>query len=466
MSLDPIVCHAAMDAKDRRFDGVFFVGIQSTGIYCRPICPARQTKREHRAFFPSAAAAEKDGYRPCLRCRPELAPGKAPMDSISRLASRAYSRIEDGALSELSLAELAEQLGITDRHLRRVVEREYGVSPVELAQTQRLLLAKRLLRDTELSAYEVAFASGFSSERRFYALFKERYRMSPLEVRKSRRTTPEFLTAELSFRKPFDFHAHLKFLRGRQILGVESISSDTYRRTVRLGESRGWIEVTAQESSLLVKVSASLAGVFPKVLTRVKRLFDLYTDPEPILATLGDLAVNPGLRVPGAFDGFEMAVRAILGQQVTVVAATTLSGRIAARFGEPIETPFDDLTMTFPSASTIAEANPEDISILGMPRARGRTIVEFAKRNLRLEPYADPEPVIQQLKEIPGIGEWTAQYIAMRALAYPDAFPVGDVGIRNALLVKSPTDMLAGVEQWRPWRAYAVIHLWNSLESK
>lgn len=466
MNLDPAICNAALDAKDRRFDGMFFVGIKSTGIYCRPICPAKQTKREHRTFYPSAAAAEKGGYRPCLRCRPELAPGKAPIDSSSRLASRAYSLIEDGVLSEISLAELAARLGITDRHLRRVIEREYGVNPVELAQTQRLLMAKRLLRDTNLSAIEVAFVSGFSSERRFFAKFKEQYRMTPLEVRKARRATPDYLVAQLPIREPFDYLAHLKFLRGRLILGVESIESDIYRRTVRMGSARGWIEVQLLDSGLQVKVSASLAAVFPKVITRVKRLFDLYADPECINQALGDLVVNPGLRVPGAFDSFEMATRAILGQQVTVAAATTLSGRISARFGEPLETPFTELTHTFPSAEVIAATEPDQISILGMPRARGQTIVALAQANPKLEPNADPQPIIDQLKAIPGIGEWTAQYIAMRALAFPDAFPVGDVGIRNALGVRNPQEMLAAVEKWRPWRAYAVIHLWNSLETK
>lgn len=466
MNLDPTICNAAMDAKDRRFDGVFFVGIKSTGIYCRPICPARQTKKEHRSFYPSAAAAEKAGYRPCLRCRPELAPGKAPIDSVSRLATRAYSLIEDGILGDLNLPQLASKLGITDRHLRRVVETEYGVSPIELAQTQRLLMAKRLLRDTDLSAIEIAFASGFSSERRFYAKFKEQYRMSPIEVRKQRRATPDFLTAELVFRPPFDYSAHLRFLSGRLILGVEAIEGQTYRRTVRMGKHRGLVEVEPAFDRLLVKVSASLAPVFPKVITRVKSLFDLYAEPDAINQALGSLVQNPGLRVPGAFDSFEMAVRAILGQQVTVAAATTLSGRLAARLGEPIETPFETLTHTFPSREVIAAANPEEISILGMPRARGKTIVALAASDLKLEPNGDPELVIENLKKLPGIGEWTAQYIAMRALAYPDAFPSGDVGIRMALGVKNPVEMIAAAEKWRPWRAYAVIHLWKSLETK
>lgn len=463
MTLDEAVCHAALEAKDRRFDGVFFVGIASTLIYCRSVCPVRQMNRHHRSFLASAAAAEKAGYRPCLRCRPELAPGRAPMDAVGRLAAIAYSRIEDGALSELSLPELAGQMGVSERHLRRVIECEFGVSPVELAQTQRLLLAKRLLRDTSLSALEVAFASGFKSERRFHTLFKERYRMTPLEVRKSKQTAPDFLTAELPFRAPFDYDAHLAFLRGRLIRGVEEIEGSTYRRTVRLKGERGWIEVNPRETSLEVKVSPSLARVFPKAVTRVKRLFDLYCDPETVNQHLGDLVRNPGLRVPVAFDGFEMAVRAILGQQITVVGATNLAGRFAAKFGDAIETPYEGLTHTFPERAVIAKTEPDEVSALGMPRVRGRTITGLAIANPRLEPFADPEPIIEQLKRIPGIGEWTAQYIAMRALAYPDAFPVGDAGLKNALGIGETKAMLAHAEKWRPWRAYATMHLWNSL---
>lgn len=465
MNLDPAICNAALDAKDKRFDGVFFVGIKSTGIYCRPICPARQTKKEHRSFYPSAAAAEKAGYRPCRRCRPELAPGRAPVDAVSRIATKAYGLIEDGALSEMSLPELAAKLGITDRHLRRVIESEYGVSPVELAQTQRLLLAKRLLHDTNLSAIEVAFAAGFASERRFYANFKERYRMSPLQIRRTGHNAPSFLTAELPVRKPFNARAHLDFLRGRLIAGVESIEDGAYRRTVRIGEHTGWIEAIPSDERIALKVSAGLASVFPKVVRRVKRLFDLYAEPDVIAAALGDLALDPGLRVPGAFDPFEMSVRAILGQQVTVAAATTLAGRFAARFGETIQTPFEPLTHLFPTSGVVAMADSEDISILGIPRARGRTIVALAQCQDLFE-GSDPEATIEALKSIPGIGEWTAQYIAMRALGYPDAFPVGDVGIRMALGVANPREMLAIAEKWRPWRSYAVIHLWKSLETK
>jgi len=462
MNLDPAVCNAALDARDRRFDGVFFVGIKSTGIYCRPICPARQTKREHRTFYPSAAAAEKAGFRPCLRCRPELAPGRAPIDAVSRLAAKAYSLIEDG----VTLGDVARQLGISDRHLRRVVEREYGVTPVELAQTQRLLMAKRLLRDTDLTALEIAFASGFNSERRFFAKFKEQYRMTPLEVRRARRAIPDLLSAELPYREPFDYEAHLRFLGNRRIMGVEAIKGSVYRRTVRLGKHCGWLEIEPGERVLRVRVSASLAAVFPKVIARVKRLFDLHAEPDRINTCLGDIVRNPGLRVPGAFDSFEMTVRAILGQQVTVTAATTLAGRIAQKFGEAIDSPHPELTHTFPARERIADLDPDEISVLGMPRARGRTIVALAQADLKLEPNVDPEPAIEALKAIPGIGDWTAQYIAMRALAYPDAFPVGDVGIRNALGVSSPSEMLRAAEPWRPWRAYAVIHLWNSLETK
>ncbi|MBX3095691.1 MAG: helix-turn-helix domain-containing protein [Fimbriimonadaceae bacterium] len=463
MTLEPEVCHAALEAKDRRFDGVFFVGISSTQIYCRPVCPVRQTKRQHRTFFPSAAAAEKAGYRPCLRCRPELAPGRAPMDAVGRLAALAYSRIEDGALSEMRLPELASQFGVTDRHLRRVIELEFGVSPIELAQTQRLLLAKRLLRDTSLSSIEVAVASGFQSERRFHTLFKERYRMTPLEVRKSRQTPPDWLVVDLPFRKPYDFDALLGFLQGRLIAGVEAIQDTTYCRTVSLKGQQGWIEVSPNSDSLTLRISPSLAKVFPKVVTRVKRLFDLYCDPAPIHSALGEIVRNPGLRVPGAFDGFEMAVRAILGQQITVAGAARLAGKFAAGFGKPITCPVEGLTHIFPSRGDVASAEAEEISALGMPRARGRTIVVLAQAELRLEPYADPEPVIEQLKAIPGIGDWTAQYIAMRALGYPDAFPAGDAGLKSALSISHPKSMVAYAERWRPWRSYATMHLWNSL---
>ncbi len=475
MNLEAGICYKALSTGDARFDGVFFVGVSSTGIYCRPICPAKAPRRENCTFFPSAAAAERAGYRPCLRCRPELAPGNSQVDASSRLAAAAASRIEDGALTEGSVEDLASELGITDRHLRRVIETEYGVSPIELAQTQRLLLAKRLLTDTRLPITEVALASGFSSLRRFNALFKERYRLNPKDLRKRRpaETAQECLTCELAYRPPFEWDLMLGFLARRATCGVEAVSGGRYARTVEIGEHRGWVSIerARNKNALRVQVSAGLAPVLVLVLSRVKSLFDLAARPELIANHLGSLAAGaPGLRVPGAFDGFELAVRAILGQQVSVKGAGTLSGRFAAALGEPIETPFDSLTHLTPTAERVASAKPEDIVSLGILASRGKTILALGEavsnRVIVLDARADVERTIAGLKELPGIGEWTAQYIAMRALSWPDAFPHTDLGVYRALGESSPKRVLEIAEAWRPWRSYAAMHLWNSLEIK
>ena len=322
---DAAACYQALVTHDTRFDGVFFVGVRSTGIYCRPVCPAKTPKEENCVFYGHAAAAERDGFRPCLRCRPELAPGNAPVDALAELARRAASRIEDGALTEGSVAALAEELGVSERHLRRVVEGAFGVTPLALAQTQRLLLAKRLLTDTRLSMTEIAFASGFQSVRRFNRVFQERYRLTPSTLRKDRTAAPqETLTVALAYRAPLAWDALLEFLGARTLAGVEEIEGDTYRRTVRWREHTGWLSATATERVVLVTLSQSLAHALPPVLARVKRLFDLEAEPQAIESVLGELAEGcPGLRVPGAFDGFETAVRAILGQQVSVARART-----------------------------------------------------------------------------------------------------------------------------------------------
>jgi AraC family transcriptional regulator of adaptative response / DNA-3-methyladenine glycosylase II len=475
MNLDIEACHQALLTHDPRFDGVFFVAITSTGIYCRPVCPARQTKRENRAFYSSAAAAERAGFRPCLRCRPELAPGHARIDAVSRLAASVAGRIEDGALSEMSLDELAAELGVTDRHLRRVVQQEFGVSPVELAQTQRLLTAKRLLTDTRLSVTDVAFASGFSSLRRFNALFSERYRLNPSALRKRniRAEGGETLRCEIAYRPPLDWPSLLSFLGDRSTLGVETTSGGKYMRTVRLGKHRGWIAVAPSKgkNALAVDISISLAPALVPLLSRQKLVFDLNASPDQIAAQLGPLAeAHPGLRVPGSFDGFEMAVRAILGQQVTVKAATTLSGRLAAAYGEEIETPHEGLTRLSPTPERLAATDPGDIAAIGIPFKRAASIVSLARSvaegAIRLEPQFDVDRTMEALRALPGIGEWTAQYVAMRALAWPDAFPHTDLGVMQALGEKNPRRILAIAEAWRPWRSYGVMHLWKSLENK
>ena len=483
MTLDLHTCYRALRARDARFDGRFFVAVSSTRIYCRPVCTVKPPKRENCRFYPSAAAAETAGYRPCLRCRPELAPGNASVDATTRVAQAAASLIEDRALEEGGLDAIATRLGITDRHLRRAFGAEFGVSPVEFAQTQRLLLAKRLLTDTALPVTEVAYASGFGSLRRFNALFKQRYRLQPSMLRRHMRTRerstaePDTLNFELSFRPPYDWPAVSGFLGARTIAGVEAVENACYRRTVRVPadgkDHLGWIEVglSARKPALRIAVSASLARALPPVLSRVKALMDLSCNPTEVSRTLGALAKrNPGLRVPGAFDGFEVAIRAIVGQQVSVAAARTIVGRIAAALGDAIDTPFASLGAVFPTPERVAGATAGSIARLGMPGSRARSVIALARAvadgALVLAPNADIDSTLERLRALPGVGEWTAQYIAMRALAWPDAFPHTDLGVMKALRESDPRRVLEAGEAWRPWRAYAVMHLWQSLRKE
>jgi AraC family transcriptional regulator, regulatory protein of adaptative response / DNA-3-methyladenine glycosylase II len=479
MLLDPTACYQALRARDVRFDGRFFVGVSSTHIYCRPVCTVKAPKQGNCTFYPSAAAAEVAGYRPCLRCRPELAPGNASVDATARLAHAAAGLVEDGLLNEVSIEQLAGRLGVTDRHLRRVFQSELGVSPVEYAQTHRLLLAKRLLTDTPLSITEVAMASGFGSLRRFNALFRSRYRLSPSHLRKhlAGAGTAEELSFQLGFRPPLDWERLVGFLAKRSIDGVEHIEGARYLRTVRFAQGgkqhTGWVAVSPakRKPAVEVRMSASLVGAIPSVLSRVKRIFDLTCNPAEVSAALGDLALpHPGLRLPGAFDGFEVAVRAVIGQQITVKAARTIVGRFAACFGEPIETPHGAALRTlFPSPARIAQVGYSEIAANGILAARSRTIIALARAlaegTLVLEPGADVDDTIAALRTVPGVGEWTAQYIAMRALSWPNAFPHTDYGVLKAMGEKDPRTALARAAEWQPWRAYAVMHLWNSLET-
>ena len=487
MTLDSQICYRALRARDARFDGRFFVAVSSTRIYCRPVCTVKPPRRENCRFYPSAAAAESAGYRPCLRCRPELAPGNASVDARSRVAQAAASMIEDRTLDGDGRDAVAARLGISDRHLRRAFGAEFGVSPVDFAQTQRLLLAKRLLTDTRLPVTEVAFASGFGSLRRFNALFRQRYRLRPSQLRgQPRRQVDEGASApaaadvlnfELSFRPPYDWPAISAFLGARAIAGVESVEDGVYRRTVRApvdrNEHLGWIEIaiSPKKPALRITVSASLAKALPPVLSRVKALMDLACHPAEVAQALGAMARrHPGLRVPGAFDGFEVAVRAILGQQVSVAAARTVAGRFAAALGDPLATPFDSLNRIFPTAERVAGLAYGRIARLGMPGARARTVLALARAvadgDLVLMPNADVESTLEKLRALPGVGEWTAQYIAMRSLAWPDAFPHTDLGVMKALGETDARRVLAAGEGWRPWRAYAVMHLWHALPSR
>jgi AraC family transcriptional regulator, regulatory protein of adaptative response / DNA-3-methyladenine glycosylase II len=474
MVLDPDACYRAVRARDRRFDGRFFTAVASTGIYCRPICPVRPPKRENMRFYSSAAAAEGAGYRPCLRCRPERAPGLATVDAASRLAGAAIARIEEHAVSNGKVSDLAAALGVSDRHLRRVTEAELGVSPIELAQTQRLLLAKRLLSETSLKLTDIAFASGFGSVRRFNALFKSRYGLNPRSIRRSSSATPG-LTCQLDFRPPFAWQNMLAYLRPRAIPGVEAVDATHYRRTVALANRQGWIVVSLARSgtALEVEISPALAAVVGAVIVRVKRLFDLSAAPDAVGALLAEdpmlrsvVKRLPGLRVPGAFDGFELAVRAVLGQQVSVKGASTLAGRWARTFGTPIETPHSGLDRLAPTAERMRDVSARDIGALGIVGSRARCLEALARavadRRVVLSPTANVEEQVERLTELPGIGPWTAQYIAMRALHWPDAFPDGDLGLLRAANLERKA-LRARAEVWRPWRSYATHYLWQSM---
>ena len=468
-----------MQTHDARFDGRFFVGVSSTRIYCRPVCTVRTPLRRNCSFFASAAAAEAGGFRPCLRCRPELAPGYAVVDANRRLAQSAAGMIEDGRLAEANLEKLAGALGVTDRHLRRVFQQEFGVSPVEYAQTQRLLLAKRLLTDSAMPVIDVAMASGFASLRRFNHLFRTRYRMTPGQLRRdSPRDAPvEKMVFEIAYRPPYDWASIHAFLSRRAVAGVEVSDARTYSRTLRVTQHKkgavGWFSVAPapRKNALRVSVSPSLAPALPAALARVKHLFDVAAHPEEISQALGELAsARPGLRLPGAADGFELAVRAILGQQVSVVAATRIAARLVDAFGEDIDTPIAGLNKLFPTPGALAALDPSQVAATGIISTRARAIValanEVAAGRIRLEPSADVAATLAALEALSGVGPWTAQYIAMRALAWPDAFPHPDVAIIKAMKAGKPREALAASQPWRPWRAYAVMHLWKSLEEK
>jgi AraC family transcriptional regulator of adaptative response / DNA-3-methyladenine glycosylase II len=480
--IDDRTAYNAMISRDPRFDGVFYVGVTSTGIYCRPICPVKTPKKENCRFFASAEGAEKESFRPCLRCRPELAPGNAPVDNAHRIARLIVHRIEEGLVDDgLGLEEIAGQFGISSRQLRRIVQAELGVSPIELVQTRRLLLAKQLLTETKLPVIEIAFASGFSSLRRFNDAFSSRYRMPPTRLRKEvAKPASEIAgvgtsTLQLSYRPPYDWEGILAFLAARMIKGVETVTPESYSRTVRLGNHTGWIRVThaSGKNALMVEFTHSLTPVLPALLGRLRNLFDLSARPDLISDHLMKDALlekavmkNPGLRVPGAFDCFEMVIRAILGQQISVKAATTLSCRFAEAFGEEIKTSVPDLSRLSPLPAVVAGATVDDVAKLGIVSARAKSIIAIAQAfhsgALKLDAGADPEHAMNQLVALPGIGPWTAHYIAMRGLNWPDAFPKEDIVVRNNLggvTAKKAEEMS---QPWRPWRSYAVMHIWRN----
>jgi len=481
MVLDPDSAYLALQAHDARFDGRLFVGVTSTGVYCRPVCRVRTPKRENCRFFATPAQAEADAFRPCLKCRPEVAPGYSLFDSSQALAHSAARFIEKSVHEgePLAMPALAARLGVTDRHLRRIFQASHGVSPVDYLTTQRLLLAKQLLTDTEQPVTQIALASGFDSLRRFNAAFAERYRLNPTQLRRERGTAPsnDNILLRLAYRPPYDVAATLGFFARRRIEGVEQIGADSLRRTIapthRGIRLSGWFSArfVADRNEVHLSVSPSLGPALGVVMQRVRQALDLDADPtliDPVLESL-PIPPCPGMRLPNGMDGFEVAVRVILGQQVTVKAARTLIQRLVDRYGEPVETPFPGLDRIFPTAAILAAADPETLGKLGIVRTRVGAMQKLAalvaSGELSLHRHAPLDSTLDTLRALPGIGEWTAQVIAMRALAWPDAFPASDIGIYNALGTRDPKAALQLAEGWRPWRAYAVMRLWHHLET-
>ena len=485
--LDDSAAYQALTARDARFDGRLFVGVTSTGIYCRPICRVRTPSARNCRYFATPAQAEAAAFRPCMKCRPEIAPGTnlpwTVMDASRTLARQAGDALDAQAASgePPNLTQLSDRLGISDRHLRRIFQAEHGVTPLQYLQTRRLLLAKQLLTDTRLPVAQVALASGFASLRRFNAAFVQSYRMSPSRLRHDADDaafdTGAALTVKLAYRAPYDIAALLRFFAQRAIPGIEAVEGLRVRRSLRAGTvapTAGWVEAEFASVAPVVQLryAPELASASGRVVAAVRRWLDLDAMPQTIDAVLADLPGAPGLRLPGSLDAFELAVRAVLGQQVTVAAARTLARRVVERFGAPLATPWPDVTRSFPAPATLAAVTIERIAELGIIRSRAGAIQAIAQAwpeiALLLTPRAHVEPLIERLCALPGIGAWTAHYIAMRALGWPDAFPPNDVAVRKATAQlfdrTTQREAEARARAWQPWRAYAVLRLWNSLE--
>ncbi|HTR38769.1 MAG TPA: Ada metal-binding domain-containing protein [Bryobacteraceae bacterium] len=452
--MDPEICYRAVLARDARFDGLFFTAVRTTRIFCRPVCPARTPYRHNVEFFSNAAAAQAAGYRPCLRCRPEVSPDTPAWAGTSATVQRALRLIDEGALDAQTTADLAARLGLTDRHLRRLFLEHVGVPPVAVAQTRRTLFAKNLISETSLPFSEIAFAAGFASLRRFNESIRKMYGRNPRELR--RFSPPEAadsaIELELHYRPPYDWEAFLAFVRPRAIPGLEEVSADRYQRAgivVRNDPSR---------HCLTARIEPANARSLRRIAEQIRFFFDLRANLHQIAGQLGrdrllkeTVKRRPGLRLPGCWDAFELAVRAMLGQQVTVKGATTLAGRLVERFGAI-------------TPAILAEA---DVAAIGLPKARAESIRAFARAmcdgQIRFDASVSSSEMIGRMCELPGIGPWTANYIAMRALGDPDAFPASDLGLLKAADVSSPRRLEEMAERWRPWRAYAAMYLWESL---
>jgi AraC family transcriptional regulator of adaptative response / DNA-3-methyladenine glycosylase II len=468
----------ARRSRDPRFDGRFFVGVTSTGVYCRPVCPAPSPRDAHVRYFPTAAAAADAGFRPCLRCRPEAAPGTPAWLGTSALVRRALALVHDGALDQGSVDALAARLGVGPRHLHRLFVAHVGAPPLAVAQTRRLHFAKRLIDETDLSMTEIAFASGFGSLRRFNHTFRKTYDRAPSALRRLRRPDAAPARGEiglrLAFRPPYDLDHLLAFLAARTIPGIERVDASGYARTVALASGPAAVQVgpVPGRDALFLRVQGAPASALLQLTGEARRVFDLTADPtliadalrpDPLLGPL--VRRRPGLRVPGAWDPFECAVRAVLGQQISVEGGRTLASRIVARAGTRLERPMDGFTHLFPSPAALAEA---DLSGLGLTAARSRAVSALARAVAegRLDLRAGTDEVVAGLRSLPGIGDWTAQYVALRALGEPDAFPAADLVLRKAAAAGGPPltarALAARSLAWRPWRGYAVFHLWDA----
>jgi AraC family transcriptional regulator of adaptative response / DNA-3-methyladenine glycosylase II len=471
-TLDADVCYRAVRSRDRRFEGRFVLAVTSTGIYCRPGCPARIPARRNARFLPSPAAAELAGFRPCRRCRPDASPDSAAWSGTAATITRALRLIDEGALDRGGVEALASRLGMGARHLRRLFLNRLGAPPKAVALTRRAHFARKLVEETDLPMTAVATAAGFGSVRRFNGAIRRTFRCAPREFRLATGAArgTEGLALRLPYHPPLDWDSLLEFLAARAIPGVEVVQRDRYRRTIRTDAGPGLLEVAPvpEGSALLLRVGAPPGPGLERIVRRVRRLFDLDADPvrigrdltrDPLLAPV--VRAHPGLRVPGAWDGFETAVRAVLGQQVSVRGATTTAGRLVAAFGEPISSEEEGLTHLFPEPGTLARA---DLSRFGLPAARRGCLVALGRAvvsgSLALDGAASLDDAVARLQALPGVGPWTAHYVAMRALGEPDAFPAGDLALKRETGL-GEVRLLKRAEAWRPWRAYATMYLWR-----
>jgi AraC family transcriptional regulator, regulatory protein of adaptative response / DNA-3-methyladenine glycosylase II len=483
MELDRKVCDRARRSRDARFDGKFFIAVTSTRIYCRPICPARSPKDENVRYYATAAAAQADGFRPCLRCRPEASPATPAWSGTSSVVSRGLRLISEGALDREGVEALADRLGVTARHLRRLFVQHLGATPLEVALTRRVHFAKKLIDETRLPISQIAFAAGFGSLRRLNGVIRKTFSRTPTELRKLSRKRSDGSDGyrfRLCYRPPYDWPQVIGFLAARATPGIEAVDAGRYQRTIAIGDTTGTIAIAPADdgSALMLDVRVGDPRALLAIVERVRRMFDLGADPSLIAQQLSEdallrraAACHAGIRTPGAWDAFEITVRAILGQQISVKAATTIAGRIAERWGTPLERgglgagsgESPGLNRLFPTPDQLADAPLEEAGIIS---SRARTLRSLARAVRDGGIVFNGVSTLESLRAIPGIGEWTAQYVAMRALNEPDAFPSGDLVLRQMAGGCSARELERRSEAWRPWRAYAVMLLWQSARDR